>query len=68
MKQRPGCLPPGFTQDSLLNRREFCTWRRVSLEWLKARVDMIPGVVKESNKVWAVHPRSYLEKSAKGKL
>ncbi len=65
MKQLPGSLPRGATLDSLLTREEFCKWKRVSLEWLKPRVDMIPGVVKESNKVFRVHPRTYLELSTK---
>jgi hypothetical protein len=65
--QLPGCLPAGHDLDSLLTREEFCIWRRVSLEWLKPRADMIPGVVRESQKVWRVHPRTYLEKTVKGK-
>ena len=64
--QLPGCLPPGYTLDSLLDRQQFCIWRRVSLEWLKPRADMLPGIVKESQKVWRIHPRSYLENSMKG--
>lgn len=64
--QLPGCLPTGATLDSLLTREEFCIWKRVSLEWLKPRIAMIPGVVKESNKVLRIHPRTYLDKATKG--
>lgn len=65
--QLPGCLPAGYSLDSLLTREEFCIWRRVSLEWLKPRVRILPGVVMESQKVFKIHPRSYLDKTVKGK-
>lgn len=65
--QLPRCLPAGYSLDSLLTREEFCIWRRVSLEWLKPRVRILPGVVIESQKVFKIHPRSYLDKAIKGK-
>jgi hypothetical protein len=65
--QLPGCLPNGFTLDSLLTREQFCIWRGVSLEWLKARIGLLPGMVNESRQNPRVHPRTYLEKSTKVK-
>jgi len=64
--QLPGCLPDGFNRESFLDRDQFCIWRGVSREWLKPRAKTLPGVVKESNKVWKIHVGIYLEKSAKG--
>ncbi len=44
-EQQPGCLPPGFTRDSFLTIREFCTYQRIHPNtfsvWVKA--GKVPG-------------------------
>jgi hypothetical protein len=65
--QLPGCLPPGFDLDSFLTKQEFCIWRRVTMQWLKPRLCLMHGVVRETRQSVRIHPRTYLELSVKSK-
>ena len=61
-KQIPGCLPRGYTLDSLLTVAQFCAWRQVSASWFRARRKKLPGVIRESRETVVIHPRTYLDK------
>ena len=64
-KQLPGCLPKGYSLDSLLTPQQFMIWRGVKRTWWSAHGRLMPGVVKESRGTFRVHPRTYLEKQLK---
>lgn len=65
--QLPGCLPTGYDLDSMLTPEQFCIWQQCSREWLGANKSVLPGIVSHSREMLRVHPRTYLEKSMKGK-
>lgn len=64
-QQIPGCLPAGFTDESLLTEAEFCVWMRVSRSWLVSRINKMEGVVKFSKRTRRIHPKTF---KAKNKL
>lgn len=64
-RQRPGCLPPGKTEDSILTREEFRIWQGFTEGWLSKHIRRLPGVIRESKKVVRIHPRTYLERRLK---
>jgi hypothetical protein len=66
-KQKPGCLPEGCDLDSLITPAQFCMWRQVSESWLKARKHNLPGIVQTSRNDAVIHPRTFLEVSARRK-
>lgn len=61
-KQIAGCLPTGFTLDSMLSPDQFCRWQQVGRAWFSKRLATLPGVVSESREHCRIHPRTYLEK------
>ena len=61
MKQNPGCLPRGYTLDSMLTVGQFATWQQKSVRWVRARLPIVPGVIRESRQHVRIHPRTYLE-------
>lgn len=65
--QLPGCLPFGYGLDSMLTPEQFCIWQKVGRDWFAARKDKLPGVIWHSREMVRIHPRTYLEKSVKGK-
>lgn len=65
IKQLPGCLPEGYTLDSMLTPEQFCTWQQVKPTWL-ARRPRLFGRLKESREMQRIHPRTYLAKKVKG--
>lgn len=65
--QLPGCLPFGYDLDSMLTPEQFCIWQQVSRDWFAARKDKLPGVIEHTREMVRIHPRTYLEKSTKGK-
>ncbi len=65
--QLPGCLPPGFDLDSLLTVDQFAVWRQKSVERVRNELPITAGVVGRSRKDRRIHPRTYLEKTLKGK-
>lgn len=60
-RQKPGCLPQGFTRDSLLLKEEFCVWQRVQPEWFEGRAKYLPGVVGHSTRHLRIHVGTYLD-------
>jgi len=60
-KQLPGCLPEGYTLDSMLTFEQFCIWQGRSRHWLMERNYILPGAINIGDKLRRVHPRSYLE-------
>lgn len=60
--QLPGCLPDGYTLDSLLTTEQFRIWLQVSVDWFKSRRKRIVGKIQFSQKMVRIHPRSFLEK------
>ena len=65
--QLPGCLPPGYDLDSLLTVQQFAIWRQKSLERVRNELPITKGVVGNTQKDRRIHPRTYLERSMKGK-
>ncbi|HYG22756.1 MAG TPA: hypothetical protein VEH04_08245 [Verrucomicrobiae bacterium] len=66
MNQKPGCLPTGFDLDSMLTPEQFCTWQQVERHWLTARKAQLPGVIIRGRKMVRIHPRTFIEGTAKG--
>lgn len=62
-QQLPGCLPRGFTIDSMLTPDQFCIWQQVGRAWFKARRKKLPGVKIHSREMIRIHPRTYLERT-----
>jgi len=65
--QLPGCLPLGYTLDSLLTVEQFAIWRQVAVSTARAALPITKGVIQRSREDVRIHPRSYLENSMKGK-
>lgn len=65
--QLPGSLPRGATLDTLLTPEEFCVWQRCCRKWFASRRHSLQGVIAHSRDMVRIHPRTYLEKSVKGK-
>ena len=63
IKQAPGCLPRGYTLDSMLTPEQFCKWIQVGVDWFSARHEKLPGVKAHSRKMIRIHPRTYLEQT-----
>jgi hypothetical protein len=59
-KQIPGCLPPGYSLDSLLTVEQFARWQDASLKWVWQHASALPGVIHEGRKMTRFHPRTYL--------
>ena len=60
--QLPGCLPRGFTLDSLLTVQQFAVWRQKSVDAVKAELRLLKKCVfQQSQKDRRIHPRSFLE-------
>lgn len=64
--QLPGCLPDGFTLDSLLTVEQFAIWRQKSVDRVRRELPVTKGVIGSSMKDRRIHPRTYLERSVKG--
>jgi hypothetical protein len=62
-KQIPGCLPPGYSLDSLLTVPQFALWRQVAESTVRAALPITNGVVKFSREDIRIHPRTFLERS-----
>ena len=64
--QKPGCLPRGYTLDSLLTPEQFAVWRQIepSTARLQIRARLFP-VVRHSRESIRIHPRTFLERSLK---
>jgi hypothetical protein len=61
MKLKRG-LPKGVTVDDVIDfPHEAAVWLNQSEDWVMKRRDVLPGVIKESNKVRLFHPRTYLD-------
>lgn len=50
----------------MLTVRQFCIWQMFDLRWFGKRKYRMPGVVRETNKIVRIHPRTYLERRMKG--
>lgn len=61
-KQLPGCLPKGYTLDSMLTPEQFCLWIGEGKRWWSARRNLLPGIIMESRQHYRIHPRTYLDK------
>src|SRR6185369_17402302 len=69
-RQLPGCLPKGFTPDSLLNRAEAQRYLRLNDEQWTKKKRHIPGLRCETNQTVWFHPRTFmaaLEREGVGK-
>lgn len=60
-EQKPGCLPQGYTLDSMLTPEQFCVWQQVGVDWFSRRQAKLPGVIAHSRKMVRIHPRTYIE-------
>jgi hypothetical protein len=65
--QLPGCLPNGYDLDSMLTPDQFCLWQGFTRAWFGTYKSSMPGVVSHTREMVRIHPRTYLEKSVKGK-
>jgi hypothetical protein len=63
--QIPGCLPNGYTLDSLLTIPQFAIWQQISEVTVRRMLANLPGVIKRSRENIRIHPRTYLEMSVK---
>jgi hypothetical protein len=64
--QLPGCLPEGYTLDSMLTPEQFCLWQQVKRRWLTHR-PRLKGLVHHSREMIRIHPRTYLDGNVKGR-
>ena len=53
--------PDSVNLDSLMTVPEFAVWLGVSELWVRKRLRLMPGVIRESRKTVRIHPRTYLE-------
>jgi hypothetical protein len=51
--------------DSLLTPAQFAEWIGQSEVWVRKRLGILPGVIRESREVVRIHPRTYLERRTK---
>jgi hypothetical protein len=65
VKQLPGCLPEGYSLDSLLTVEQFAMWRRLSVLVARRKLPITPGVIRYSKRDIQIHPRTYLDKKLK---
>ena len=61
--QLPGCLPEGYTLDSMLTPQQFCVWQGITTRWWSARRKTLPGVHVQSRQHIRIHPRTYIAKA-----
>jgi len=59
-EQKPGCLPEGYTMDSMLTPEQFAIWQQITPVIARDRIPSMPGAVIESRKCVRIHPRTYL--------
>ena len=66
IRQIAGCLPKGFTTDSLLTVEQFAVWRQVSVDTARRQIcaGTVPAILHSRNDV-RIHPKTYLEKLLK---
>jgi hypothetical protein len=63
--QLPGCLPEGYSLDSLLSVEQFAIWQQVAETTARRHLFTMPGVVRRSRGWVRIHPRTFLEFSLK---
>lgn len=66
-KQTPGCLPEGYTLDSLLTPKQFAIWQQSPLSTVRDQLPSMKGVIRRSRENIRIHPRTYLELSIKSR-
>jgi|GEM_PF-2827795 len=64
-EQLPGCLPEGYTLDSLLTVSQFAIWRQISPLTASRKFDVTAGAIKSGQVDRRIHPRTFLELSTK---
>lgn len=62
-RQIPGCLPKGYTLDSLLTVAQFAEWQQAPVATIRKKLPVTPGVIRRTREDIRVHPRTFLEKS-----
>lgn len=59
-------LPRGRTIDDVIQfPEEAALWLGQSVDWVRKRKHVLPGVIIESREVALFHPRTYLDKRLK---
>ncbi|MDE2106536.1 MAG: hypothetical protein KGL39_55490 [Patescibacteria group bacterium] len=66
--QIPGCLPPGYSLDSLLTVSQFALWRQKDIETVRGELPTTKGVIRRTRKDVRIHPRTFLELTLKTKI
>jgi len=58
--QRPGCLPEGYTLDSILSLEQWGTWMGYAPAYARRKIRSIrDGVIRQGGRP-KIHPRTYL--------
>lgn len=60
--------PAPMDLDALLTVEQFAAWAQTPLRTVRARLQTMPGVIRESRKCVRIHPRTYLESRLKKSL
>jgi hypothetical protein len=63
--QRPGCLPEGYDENSLLTLPQFAMWKQISLKTVRKRLPFTPGLIRHNRKDLRVHVKTHLVKALK---
>lgn len=66
-RQTPGCLPEGYTEDSLLTVPQFALWVGLVERVVRKKLPNLPGVIRRSERDVRIHPRTYLAGAIKRK-
>ncbi|HTV42595.1 MAG TPA: hypothetical protein VMF08_18665 [Candidatus Sulfotelmatobacter sp.] len=45
----------------MLTVDQFAEWQQCSVRWVRMRLSILPGVIRESREHVRIHPRTYLE-------
>ena len=54
-----------FDQDELMTVEQFAAWQKCSVAWVRARLAVLPGVIRETREHVRIHPRTYLDSRLK---
>lgn len=63
--QRPGCLPEGYDENSLLTLPQYARWKQISLKTVRKRLPFTPGLIRHSRKDQRVHVGTHLKRALK---
>lgn len=58
---RRDMTPPRLSLDDPHTPEQFAQWLQVSTQWVRDRITVIPGVIRESREVVRIIPRVYIE-------